>query len=189
MTTKKIDVFQNFENTEMKRLQVVYLNYHSFSTDQIAKWTGYAKSTIKSYVKKFSDLLDKAKQTFYHVSIKTKQVLCKGRQYVYLFKFYNENGEIIWSKVGTTTRLPNSRLKEELKYYRSKGATIGNAEICSVIDCGAVPAEGAESVTRAAFIKKYPTSFQKNDRFTGVDISTRTFNSIVMNYLNENTEF
>lgn len=179
---KKIDVFQNFDETHMKRLQLVYLNDHGFTPKEISKWTGYAVSTINTYIKKFSSILDEAKKLFYHITMKVKKVLRGGKQLVYLYKFYGEE-ELICSKVGTTTRLPEQRLKEEIKYYHDHGIDVHRAEICSVIDCGAIPAEGAESVTRAAFIRKYPDAFHKNDRFFGVDISTRTFNKIVNDYL------
>ena len=180
---KKIDVFQSFEDTDKKHLQVVYLDSHGFTPEEIKKWTGYAESTIKRYVKKFAGLLEKACKTFYHITQKVKKVLRGGKQLVYLYKFYDSNGELICSKVGTTTRLPEQRLKEEIKYYRKRGIPVDSADICSVIDCGAYPAEGAESVTRAAFIHRFPDAFKKNDRFFGVDIPTLTFNKIVKSYL------
>jgi len=181
--SKKIDVFQSFADAETKRMQVVYLNDCGFDVDQIAKWVNYAVSTIKSYIKKYADLLEKAKKLFYHVTQKTKKVLLHGRQLVYLFKFYNADGRLICSKVGTTTRLPEQRMKEEIRYYQQHGIPVDNASICSVIDCGALPCEGAESVTRAAFIHQFPDAFCKNDRFFDVDIPVRTFNKIVNNYL------
>lgn len=185
----KIDVFQNFEDTNMKRLQLVYLDSFGFSAKEISKWVSYAESTIKTYVRKFADLLDKAKKTFYHVTKKVKKVLQGGRQLVYLFKFYDSDGKLVCSKVGTTTRLPEDRMREEIRDYRKSKdpivASIDHAEVCSVIDCGAIPCEGAESITRAAFIRKYPDTFKKNDRFMGVDLSTIAFNRIVKNYLAE----
>ncbi len=180
---KKIDVFQNFETTEMKRMQVVYLNENGFTGNEISKWTGYAVSTIKAYVRKFAKLLTKAKETFYHITLKTKAVLRGGKQLCYLFKFYSKTGELVCSKVGTTTRLPEKRLKEEIKYYRDHGLDIETAEMCSVIDCGVIPAEGAESHSRAYFIRRRPETFHKNDRFFGFDIPTQTFNKVVNEYL------
>ena len=181
----KINALQNFDTTEteLRHLQVVYLNENGFSSEEISKWTGYAVATVKSYVKKFSYLLNTAKEIFYRITLKCKTVLRGGRQLVYLYKFYNENNELICSKVGTTTRLPEQRLKEEIKYYRKRDIPVDHAEICSVIDCGQIPAEGAESITRALFIQRFPTAFKKNDRFFGVDIPTRTFNKFVSNYL------
>jgi hypothetical protein len=185
----KIDVFQTFEDTNMKRMQAVYLNAYGFTAKEISKWVSYAESTIKTYIRKFADLLDKAKKTFYHVTKKVKKVLQGGRQLVYLFKFYDSDGKLVCSKVGTTTRLPEERMKEEIKsYQKSKDevvASIDHAEICSVIDCGAIPCEGAESITRAAFIRRFPDTFKKNDRFMGVDLPVVTFNRIVKNYLAE----
>ena len=179
---KKIDVFQNFEDATMKHMQVVYLDSHGFTPEEIAKWSGYAVSTIKGYIRKFADLLEKF-NTFYRITQKVKKVLRGGKQLVYLYKFYDSFGKLICSKVGTTTRLPEQRLKEEIKYYQKHDIPVDHAEICSVIDCGAIPAEGAESITRAAFIRKHPEAFCKNDRFFGVDISTRAFNKIVNDYL------
>ena len=187
MSTKKIDVFQTFKDVDMKRKQVVYLSDNGFEPPEIAKWTGYAVSTIKNYAKKFLYLLDDARKTFYHITQKVKKVLRGGRQLVYLYKFYYENGELICSKVGTTTRLPEQRLKEETAYYRKHGIPVGKAEICSVIDCGAIPAEGAESYARAEYIKKHPAAFCKNDRFFGVDIPVRTFNKLIAEYLGGTT--
>lgn len=183
----KVDVFQKFEDTDTKRMQVVYLDSCGFTPAEIRKWVEYAESTIKGYIKKFADLLEKAKKYFYHVTKKVKAVLRGGKQLVYLFKFYDSDGKLICSKVGTTTRLPEERMREEIKsYQKSKDelvASIDHAEICSVIDCGAIPAEGAESQTRALFIRKFPDTFKKNDRFMGVDIPTATFNRVVRTYL------
>jgi len=181
----KVDVFQRFEDTDTKRLQVVYLGNHGFTPAEIHKWVDYAESTIKTYLRKFADLLERAKRFFYHVTKKVKKVLRGGKQLVYLFKFYDSDGKLICSKVGTTTRLPEERLKEEIKYYQKHGIPVADTETCSVIDCGAIPCEGAESATRAAFIHKFPDAFCKNDRFFGVDIPVRTFNQIVKNYLAE----
>ena len=180
---KKINVFQNFNDTETKRLQVIYLNNHGFTPNEIEKWSGYTISTIKTYINKFKNLLDKALKTFYHVSQKVKKVLKGGKQLVYLFKFYDDKGELICSKVGTTTRLPEQRLTEEIRYYRKHNIPVGDAKVCSVIDCGAIPAEGAESEARAYYIRRYPDCFHKNDRFFGVDISERSFNKVVNDYL------
>ena len=182
---KKINVFDTYDEIKMKRMQIVYLDFHGFEAAEISKWTGYAVSTIKAYVRKFADLLEQAKETFYHITMKVKKVLRGGRQLVYLYKFYDKDNKLICSKVGTTTRLPEQRLKEEIKYYQDHGIAVQDAEICSVIDCGAIPAEGAESVTRAYFIRRYPDAFCKNDRFFGVDIPTRTFNKVVTEYLGE----
>ena len=48
----KINPLQNFnkDETDLRHLQVVYLNDQNFSFEEISKWTGYAVSTIKGYI-------------------------------------------------------------------------------------------------------------------------------------------
>lgn len=106
----------------------------------------------------------------------------RGRETVYFFKFYS-NTELLFNKIGTTTRDVISRLKEEIGYY-SNSFDLTRVEIHRIVDCGEYPAEGAESVLRAELIKQYPQAFRKNDRFFAVDISPSTFDQIINNYLN-----
>ena len=181
----KINPLQKFDKneSELKHLQVIYLNENGFSFEEISDWTGYVISTVKRYIKKFFNLLEEAKETFKRITKKAKKALRGKRQLCYLYKFYDSKNNLICSKVGTTTRLPEDRLKEEIVYYKKRNIPVENAKICSVIDCNELPAEGAESITRALFIRKYPTAFCKNDRFFGVDIPTTTFNKIVKDYL------
>lgn len=180
--------FEKYDNVEVKHLQVVYLTYLGFAKEKIAELTGYALATIKKYVKKFKDLLNTARQFFEKPLRDIVVVLCDnlGREKTekcYLFKFYGENNTLLFSKIGTTTRSIMARLKEEIKGYQRSHFLINKVEICSVIDCGNIPAEGAESILRATFIKEFPNSFRKNDRFFGVDIPTETFKNIVEGYL------
>ena len=180
----KINPLQNFnkDETDLRHLQVVYLNDQNFSFEEISKWTGYAVSTIKGYIKKFIHLLDEAKATFTRITKKAKMALRGHRQLVYLYKFYDENGNLICSKVGTTTRLPEERLKEEITYYRQHNIPVADAKICSVIDCGKLPAEGAESITRALFIRKSPKAFCKNETKLYKIISTEQHLRLLRNF-------
>jgi hypothetical protein len=182
------DPFEKYDDVEVKHLQVVYLAYLGFAKEKIAELTGYALTTIKRYVKKFKDLLNAARQFFEKPLRDIIVILCDnlGREKTekcYLFKFYGENNTLLFSKIGTTTRSPMARLKEEIKGYRRSRFLINKVEVCAVIDCGNIPAEGAESILRATFIKQFPNSFKKNDRFFGVDIPTETFKNIVEGYL------
>lgn len=130
-----------------------------------------AKNMIVKTVKQFSDM-----------------IIClvdngdEEGEKVYLFKFYDEAGDFQFSKIGTTIRKVSQRLKEEIRSYR-KNFSIGYAVIESVFNCGDLPAEGAESYCRAKFIKQYPHTFQKNDRFIGIDIPIEDFNEAVKSYL------
>ena len=181
--------FERYDDVQIKRMQVVYLNKGlKITKKKVAEITGYAVSTVQTYARKFINLLDKAKEYFEKPIQLVIKTLCDylGKdksEKCYLFKFYDNSDKLLFSKVGTTTRTIKTRLKEEIKTYRKNGFDIGMAEICKVIDCGDVPAEGAESFCRAAFIIQFPHTFKKNDRFMNVDIPTAEFTKIVKGYL------
>jgi hypothetical protein len=52
-----------------------------------------------------------------------------------------------------------------------------------VYDCGELPAEGLESYFRAKYIKKYPNSFKKNDRFINEFFDLMQADKIAEKYL------
>ena len=89
----------------------------------------------------------------------------KNIEKCYLIEFFDKNEKSICSKVGTTKRLIQERIREELNSttYKNMGAV--KCLIHRVYNCGDIPAEGLESQFRAMYIKKYPNSFHKNDRF------------------------
>lgn len=89
-----------------------------------------------------------------------------GREQLYLIRLFNSANELVWSKVGTTTRTIEKRMREHLRAYHKND--IVRIVIDRTYDCGDVPAEGLESMFRAHYIKKYPKTFKKNDRFAGV---------------------
>lgn len=86
-------------------------------------------------------------------------------QKCYLIEFFDENDNSVCSKVGTTIRTIQERIREELnsKTYKNMGAV--RCLIHRVYDCGQYPAEGLESFFRAKYIKKFPDSFCAKDRF------------------------
>lgn len=122
-------------------------------------------------------------------AIENCDLLDEATEKCYLFEFFNENDELICSKVGTTTRKVTQRLKEELrsKTYSDMGAT--KAVIHRVYDCYGYPAEGLESFFRANYIKKYPDSFKKNDRFIKVAFDFAEADKIYSAYLATDKNF
>ena len=108
----------------------------------------------------------------------------KGQQTAYLFKFYTSDRTIpIFSKIGTTAKSVNERLRDEIGEYRKK-FDIQSVDICKIYDCGEMPAESYESFLRAVLMKKFPNSWHKNDRFFGVDIPTDIFTTLCDTYAN-----
>lgn len=113
----------------------------------------------------------------------SQQTFPKGAELVYLIRLLDRDGELVWSKVGTTTRSIKARMSEHLRYYRKYGVT--ELEVTRVWDCGNIPAEGLESHFRAIYMKKYPSAFRKNDRFAGVEFDLTEADKIVAEYLGE----
>lgn len=164
-----------FENTNFRwkkhwweALETIYSKVKSLARKYILDAENMIVKTVKAFSDTIISLVDNGEE---------------AGEKVYLFKFYDEVGDFLFTKVGTTTRKVSQRLKEEIKSYR-KNFSIGYAVIESVFDCGDLPAEGAESYCRAKFIKEFPNTFQKNDRFMGVDIPVVNFNEAVTSYLN-----
>lgn len=180
----KLNPYDKFEDVETRRCQLVYLKHCKNETwEKISEITNYAISTVKNYVKKFADLLEKAMELFDKRRCAPK---VEGKQLCYLVKFYDSKGKIIFSKIGTTTRDINTRIKEHLVYYTEKVKRpfdIKSYKLESLIDCGEIPAEGLESDIRSKFIKKFPREFIKNDRFFGIELSVEEFNLMAKNYL------
>ena len=104
-----------------------------------------------------------------------------GAQLVYLIRLLDEKGKLIWSKVGTTARAIDIRMREHLRYYKKAGAA--RVEVNRIYNCGELPAEGLESEFRAKYMRKYPNTFQKNDRFTSVEFDLIEADEIARNYL------
>lgn len=109
-------------------------------------------------------------------------LLDDATQKCYLFSFFDSNDNLVCSKVGTTIRKVRQRLREELnsKTYQNMGCV--RAVIQRVYDCGNTPAEGLESRIRAEYIKKYPNSFLKNDRFINTFFDLAEIDKIAAEY-------
>ena len=95
------------------------------------------------------------------------QPMDDGVQQLYLVRLLDRNHQLIWSKVGTTTRKTAKRMTEHLSYYKKDG--VRYIEVVRLWDCGDVEAEAFESTFRSHYIRKHPHTFRKNDRFIGVE--------------------
>ena len=104
-------------------------------------------------------------------------------QQLYLIRLLDKDGELIYSKVGTTTRSTEARMKEHLRYYYDNG--VRSIQVTRLWNCGEMEAEGLESEFRAHYIKAYPGTFRKNDRFTGVEFDMDEADRIAAGYLNK----
>lgn len=105
----------------------------------------------------------------------------KGVNQVYLIRCVNDNGEVIYSKFGTTTRETEKRMREHLRYYAKDGVTA--IYVDRVWDCGDIDPEGLESEFRARYIKKYKGCFKRNDRFVNTIFDLDEAEEIVNDYI------
>lgn len=108
-------------------------------------------------------------------------LLDEAEQKCYLFRFFDSEGNLICSKVGTTIHPILIRIKAELREYEKLDAK--TCVIDRVYDCGQIPAEGMESYFRAEYIRKHPTAFRKNDRFFSVAFDLAEADRIFSAYL------
>lgn len=109
-----------------------------------------------------------------------------GNEKIYLFKFF-ENGKLVFSKIGTTTRTCSTRIKEEIRYYNKREFNIDKVEICAIFNCDCA-AEGYESYLRSVLIKKYGENWQRNDRFFDVDLPVKRFLTLCKTFQNLSIE-
>lgn len=185
--------------TQLKHAQVYYL-YHvaEMKRAEIAEITGYAVSTLSRMRNNLYELAEFARQIFEieeELKVIEKTLIrsykgssvpmnyledcgedTPGAEMLYLFKFFTENlKEPLFSKIGTTTRSVDKRLREEIAYYIKHDLPITSVDVCKIVDCGEMPAECYESLMRGILMKKYPNTWHKNDRFFGVDVPTDEF--------------
>lgn len=146
--------------------------------------TSYILNPIEKTIKKIVKIVTPRK-TKYSETIQILEgvdLLDEANEKCYLFRFLNDENEMVCSKVGTTTRKVLQRLKEELRSNTYKNLGCTKAIIERVYDCGDIPAEGLESYFRAKYIKKYPDSFKKNDRFMNQFFDLCEADNIVQEY-------
>ena len=137
-----------------------------------------AMAIIKKVAKK---IIKRARKTRDDIIEKIPVVFAKGTKLCYLFKFYDSNGELVYTKVGTTERTIRERLSEELRDYR-KTKDIKYATVESVFDTGELFPEGVQDYIKGMWMRKYNKYYVRNDRFT-CDIPTEDFNTLVIDYL------
>ena len=204
---KNFAINNGLNPTILRHAQVCYL-YHveEIARAEISRITGYAVSTLSTLKNKVLNLMELAKKFFIS---KTKKIvsatfnrvfksekksvainilenagedICDTEQ-VYLFKFYNPQGEIVFSKIGTSGKSVIKRLRDEIGEY-SKKFSLDFVDVCKIYPCGEMPAESYESMLRALLIKQFPGTWKRNDRFFGVDIPTERFEEICENFKN-----
>ena len=163
---------KNWKNHWFETLQTIY--------QQSTEW---AKTYILDPVAQTVEKIRKAISTILGDSIVFEgcEPLDDGTEQFYILELLDDNGQLIWSKVGTTTRHTLKRMKEHLRYYKNQVSTI---KVLRVWDCEKYPAECYESFFRAYYIRKYPQAFNKNDRFTKIKFDLEEADKLFQDWKN-----
>lgn len=180
----------------LRNLQIVYLYYvEDLKPSQIAEIVGLAASTITNYRNKYFDKLNEAEETFTNVAPKKNYDVehnyanrlfadTKDTNKFYLLKISNLlTGELITSKIGTTTRKINSRIREISREYEKKYNCPINIEIKRVYDCGKITPICFESYFRFEYILQYGEHYVENDRFEDVDFDYEVADKLYKNLI------
>lgn len=183
----KLYAFEH-QDKQYQILQIIYLRYECKKTPcEISPYVDYAYSTIKTYFYKYRDLFNKSKEIF--TSKKEFDWTTQGimnnldfepkNEKCYFMKFYDEEGNLVFSKIGTTKGSIQARAERLKTSYKIK---ISKIEILACFSTGGIPAEGMESYCRSMLMLKYPEYFVKNDRFF-IDIDVQDFIDSCKEYL------
>lgn len=95
-------------------------------------------------------------------------ILPDGTEQLYFIRLLDANNNLVWSKIGTTSRRTDKRMEEHLRYYKKDG--IAKIIVDEIFDCGDYPADMFESNFRGHYIKKHPGTWKKQDRFAGIEL-------------------
>lgn len=152
---------------------------------EVWNWVADAARYAARFVKKIGFMLVNE----FHPSINWNGIkaykVAKGKhvEQFYLIRLLDKDGELVYSKCGTTTVSTVERMKQHLKYYYDYG--VRSIEVLRLWNCNDIPAEGLESKFRSMYIRRYPDSFKKNDRFINVEFDLDEADRIVDDYLGE----
>jgi len=172
-----LNCYNHYEDADTKRLQVVYLNQvKKLPPKKISEYVDYALSTIRNYIWKFKDMIDRAIALF-EKGIETILQI-KKEYYAYIMRIWSRN-KLMYTKIGYSCD-PKRRAKEHLKKY---GAT--NVEIVQLYkfdndDDGYT----MENILRKYFKGKEGSIFIPRDRFQNVSCTEND-----LNILNERYQF
>ena len=193
--TKQIYIDNNDFEGAKERLETTSARWRSYWYEVCEEIFTTCKDWAKKYVLNpitktvsklidFKEIVPKSRKN--NISITENCVIQNNEdktEKCYLIEFFDKCNNSICSKVGTTIRKVQERIREELNSatYKKMGAV--SCVIHRVYNCGSLPAEGLESYFRAKYIKKYPNSFCKNDRFISTQFDLNEADNIYQEYI------
>lgn len=151
------------KNTPYRYQAIIYLAYIKNEEKRfIADLFDYTISTIRTYCCKYYYLLEESKKIFEPRIIFEETItnpnnynLTEKNKFFYLVKFYDSQGKFLVSKIGTTERSVQQRLREHFRKgtpYSKMGAEY--VQVDKVYKCSQDP-RGIESYVRGLLMLKY----------------------------------
>lgn len=135
--------------------------------DRIIRNTRANRGEARRYSKKCppaSQLKDKvifANESLWHPN---------GVQQFYICRLLGEGGNLIYQKIGTTSRDTVKRMVEHIQRYWKEG--VRQCVVDKVYEVIGMDSDIVESHFRALYGKRYPEYFKRNDRFTKLVIGS-----------------
>ena len=131
------NVYEKQKNINVRNAQIVYMARElNMTPSQIKKYVDLALSTIRSYIHKFANMLEQAKEWFGN---KTKQVVNKIKEKCnvtdivtydnciaktgdcsYIIEYFDSQHNFVFLKVGMTNNIKR-RISEHLRDYTKAG--------------------------------------------------------------------
>lgn len=153
---------------KLRNAALVYL-YHDYDMmpSKLAQICSLARTTIASYVRKFADLLDWAREKFQQVKKAVRKVT-EEKFYVYIDQIFMPNGEV-WCKIGQSKRSAEQRVKDMCRdgwtVDGEKHVRPSSINIMHTIECKSASAMNClEDCLRIAMVALNPDKFHKEDR-------------------------
>lgn len=164
------DKLNDAESTSGRRYwfnKMVEMWTNNDTIKKIWEYVADAFLMVKRFVKRTVEKVVNPRRTANVIFADGVQEMNKGTEQFYLIRLFDGDNNLIWSKIGTTARKTWQRMTEHLRAYKKNG--IEKIIVDAVWDCAPYQAEMVESDFRAYYMKKYPGTWKKNDRFCGVE--------------------
>ena len=179
------NVYEKQNDINVRNAQIVYMAKElGMKPKEIKNYVDLALSTIRSYIHKFADMLDQAREWFGKQigkitnKIKEKCYIsdiitydncsCKAGHCSYIMEFFDKQHNFLFLKVGKADNV-NKRAKEHLRYYPKHGYA---TQYVVVKEVHYTKDEDDALILEDLYRQYYKTipdnKYKRNDRFLGI---------------------
>lgn len=186
----KIYIYEKQTDKEKRNAQIVYMaKVLNMKPAKIAQYVDLTRQTISGYIRKYADLLEKAKEWFTDKIEEIKEQISKRKRirkskydkYItyencipkangclsYIIEYFDNKNNFLFLKVGMTTKPIQERIKQHFSEYKQQNATYAVVKELHYAE-DKENAEILESLYRQ-YYKTIPNGgFLRNDRFKNI---------------------